>query len=220
MQDHLINKYIAEVRGIRFLTPDTFLIRFERKGMVFLAGQYVSVGLKGSTQRREYSVYSSEKDNELEILVREVVDGSVSQQLKGVKPGDELDVYGPKGTLKLRDEVPGCRHVFIATGTGIAPFHSMLISNPGIDYYIIHGVRYGVEAYERSEYDPDRYTLCTTGDSSGNHTGRVNGYISSMDVRTDDRYYLCGNSGMIYPVYNILTGRGIPAEQIHLEVYF
>ncbi|MFZ5942131.1 MAG: ferredoxin--NADP reductase [Bacteroidota bacterium] len=215
------NSIVSTVREVRFLTDNTFIIRFDRNNMPFHAGQYVSVGLKGLDQRREYSIYSGESDDYLEILVREVLDGNVSLKLKDCRPGDELLVKGPMGGLKLReDDRFEKKLVFIASGTGIAPFHSFLKSYPGIDYRLIHGVRYGEEAYEKDHYDLTRYVLCTTGDNKGNYNGRVTEYLQEKRSDPDERYYICGNSRMIYSVYDILSKRGIPAEHISLEVYF
>ena len=110
--------------------------------------------MKGELDQREYSVYNSEKDDYLEILVREVLDGKVSLQLKQCKPGQLLQVNGPFGSFGLEPfDMFSRKLVFIASGTGISPFHSFVKSYPGINYILIHGVRYKNEAYERNDYD-------------------------------------------------------------------
>ena len=150
----------------RFLTERTFVLRIERGNMQFKAGQHIIVGLEGELDQREYSVYSGEKDDYLEILVREVPDGNVSKQLKQCKPGELLKVNGPFGSFGLESfDMFSRKLVFIASGTGISPFHSFVRSYPGIDYTLIHGVRYKNEAYESKDYDPHRYILCTSKES-------------------------------------------------------
>jgi len=217
----VVSNFVSTVREVRFLTESTFIVRFDRHGMPFRAGQYVSVGLKNGAQRREYSIYSGENDDYLEILVREVINGNVSIQLMGVQPGDELAVKGPMGELMLKDEDRySSRLVFIASGTGIAPFHSFLKSYPNIDYQLIHGVRFGAEAYEKDHYDLTRYILCTSGDQSGTFHGRVTDFLEDGKAHPENRYYICGNSKMIYAVYGLLNKKGVPAERINLEVYF
>ena len=175
----------------------------------------------GELDQREYSVYSGENDDFLEILVREVIDGRVSQELKRCKPGQLLQVNGPFGTFGLEKfDMFSRKLVFIASGTGIAPFHSFVKSYPGIDYILIHGVRYNKEAYEKDDYDPRRYILCTSKESNGGHKGRVTRFLPSYPVDHDMLFYMCGNNNMIYEAYHILRDKGIPDENIFTEVYF
>jgi len=106
----------------RYFTESTFLIRMERKDFVFSAGQYIIVGLKDSLQHREYSIYSGEGDDYLDILIREIPEGDISPQLKTCKTGQYLEVRGPFGFMKLnKDKIPDQKFVLIASGTGIAP---------------------------------------------------------------------------------------------------
>jgi len=206
---------------IRFLTGETFVLRFDRGKIQFKAGQHIVVGLKGESDLREYSVYSGENDDYLEILVREVVDGTLSIQLKHCKPGELLQVNGPFGSFGIEKfDMHSRKLVFIASGTGISPFHSFVRSYPGIDYMLFHGVRYNTEAYDRNEYDPHRYFLCTSKESKGGHKGRVTRFLPHYPVDPDMLFYVCGNNNMIYEVYHILRDKGITAENISSEVYF
>jgi len=180
------------------------------------------VGLKGELNLREYSIYSGETDDYLEILVREVLDGSVSQHLKHTKPGDLLQVNGPFGAFGIEKfDLYSKKHVFISTGTGISPFHCFVRSYPLIDYTLIHGVRYSDEAYERNDYDPGRYILCTSKENSRDgHKGRVTRFLNDFKVDTNMLFYLCGNNNMIYEAYHILRNKGVLDEKIFTEVYF
>jgi ferredoxin/flavodoxin---NADP+ reductase len=209
------------IRQIRFLTEKTFVLRLDRGNIQFKAGQHIIVGLKEELNQREYSVYSGEKDDYLEILVREVLDGNVSVQLKHSKPNQLLQVNGPFGSFGLETfDMFSRKLVFIASGTGIAPFHSFVRSYPGIDYTLIHGVSYNNEAYERNDYDPHRYILCTSKEKSEGQKGRVTRFLPGYKVDSDMLFYLCGNNNMIYEVYHILRDKGIPDENIFSEVYF
>jgi ferredoxin--NADP+ reductase/benzoate/toluate 1,2-dioxygenase reductase subunit len=219
--DSAVSADFYKIRQIRFLTETTFILRFDRGNIQFKAGQHIIVGLKGELNQREYSVYSGEQDDYLEILVREVIQGSVSLQLKKCKPGQLLQVNGPFGSFGLETfDMFSRKLVFIASGTGIAPFHSFVRSYPGINYTLIHGVRYKNEAYERNEYDPKRYILCTSKDNKGDHKGRVTRFLPDFPVDYNMLFYLCGNNSMIYEVYHILRDKGIPDENIISEVYF
>jgi ferredoxin/flavodoxin---NADP+ reductase len=219
--DNMVSPVLNKITQIRFLTENTFVLRFDRGGLEFRAGQHIIVGLQGELNQREYSIYSGEQDPYLEILVREVPDGSVSLQLRECKPGDELQVNGPFGSFGIeRFDRFSKKHVFIASGTGISPFHSFIRSYPGIDYLLIHGVRYMNEAYERSDYDSNRYILCTSKEGSGLQKGRVTGFIPTYNFVPGSLYYLCGNSNMIYEVDHLLRDKMVPAENIITEVYF
>ena len=92
---------LHKIIEIRPLTERTFVLRLDRGNMQFKAGQHIIVGPDGELDQREYSVYSGEKDDYLEILVREIPDGNVSKQLKQCKPGELLKVNGPFGSFGL-----------------------------------------------------------------------------------------------------------------------
>lgn len=209
---------IHEVKKTRFLTENAFVLRFDRAGMQFRAGQHIIVGLKGELDQREYSIYSGEGDDFLEILVREVLQGNISVKLKQLREGQELQVNGPFGTFgPERADIFSAKFVFVATGTGISPFHSIIRSYPGIDYTLIHGVRFRGEAYDKDQYDPRRYFLCTS--QEGNKE-RVTGFLSNFKLTSDMSFYICGNGGMIYDVYRILKTKGVQAEKLFSEIYF
>ncbi len=219
--DYSVSTDLHKVLQIRHLTDETFVLRFDRGNMQFRSGQHIIVGLQGEMDQREYSIYSGEEDDYLEILVREVLDGKVSLQLKQCKPGQLLEVNGPFGSFGLeRSEIDSGKLIFIASGTGISPFHSFVKTYPGIDYTLIHGVRYKKEAYERHVYHPQRYVLCTSQETNDGYKGRVTGFLQKYPVDPDMLFFICGNNSMIYEVYYILRDKGIPAENILSEVYF
>jgi ferredoxin-NADP reductase len=106
----------------------------------YLAGQYI--GLRYAGNSRAYSLASSPLADELELCIRRVPDGRLSPQLcEDLSSGDSVTVRGPHGDLLLQD--PSQRDmVFLATGTGVAPFKGM------IDY-IFETDRYRVDGTER-----------------------------------------------------------------------
>jgi len=210
-----------KVTQIRFLTETTFVLRFTRGNIRFRAGQHIIVGLSGEMDQREYSIYSSEDDDHLEILVKEVEKGNISSKLKSCKQGELLQVNGPFGSFGIEPFYLNTRkHIFIATGTGISPFHSMIRTWPGINYTLIHGVRVSSEAYESNEYEPARYILCTSKENIRGRKGRVTSFLPKFRITPDMLFYLCGNGNMTYEVYYILRDKGVPDENIISEVYF
>lgn len=217
----VVAKDLHQVMQIRFLAEKTFVLRLDRGNIQFKAGQHIIVGLEGELDQREYSVYSGEKDDYLEILVRDIPEGNVSGQLKQCKPGQMLKVNGPFGSFGLESfDMFSRKLIFIASGTGISPFHSFVRSYPGIDYTLIHGVRYKNEAYESKDYDSLRYILCTSKESAGGRKGRVTRFLTGYLVDQNMLFYVCGNNSMIYEVCHILSDKGIPDERIFTEVYF
>lgn len=211
---------IHKVIHLRNLTPTTFVLRIERNGFDFKSGQYLALGKKGDIQRREYSIYSGTEDDYIEILVKEVLEGDVSKKLHKLKPGDEVEVEGPYGYFLLDESRSDKKYVFIASGTGISPCHSLIRSNPQLDYTVLHGVKYAVEAYDRSAYHPYKYIQCTSREEEGDFHGRVTDYLTKFGADATSEYFLCGNSNMIYEVFDILKEHGVKQEQIHTEVYF
>jgi len=211
-----------EVQEIRELTESTYVVRLNRNGLQFRAGQHITLGPVNEVESREYSIYSGEQDDFLDVLVKEVDDGNISKKLKRVQQGDWLNFDGPVGYFTLNDEdiQNDRRFIFVGSGTGIAPFHSFVKSYPGLDYTLIHGVRYGYEAYDRQDYDPERYVLCTSRDEEGDFHGRVTEYIKQNIYDTNALYYLCGNINMIYEVFDIMKLKGVPSNHLHAEVYF
>lgn len=211
-----------KVRSVRDLTPSAYILRFDRNNIPFRAGQHILLGRKDDLQAREYSVYSAEQDEFFEVLVKEVQEGIVSKQLKRLKSGDPVNFESPVGYFIIRDEdILTKKFLFIASGTGISPFHSFVKSYPGLDYKLLHGIRYASESYEKNDYDPDRIVLCTSRDKNGDYHGRVTDYLKAHPVEDKNTLcYFCGNCEMIHEAYDILLQQGIPSENLFAEVYF
>lgn len=116
--DTLQNRYEREhpmLVSIRFQTEDTF---------DFVPGQYVT--LRYEEVARTYSIASSPNNDEMELCIRRVPGGTLTPKLcETLAVGDEISIRGPNGDFVLTE--PSEQHlVFIATGTGVAPFKSMI----------------------------------------------------------------------------------------------
>ena len=209
------------ILDVRFLTDSTFVVRMERNGLDFQTGQFILLGLNNEKERREYSVYSGEGEDFIEVLVREIDYGKVSGKLKKLQIGETVEVEGPFGFFKFNPKnFQSEKFLFIASGTGISPFHSFVKSHPGMDYKLVHGARFGHEAYDHPDFEQERIVFCTSGDSIGGFDGRVTDYLYDERIDSDTHCFLCGNSEMIYEVFDILTGKGVPISNIYSEVYF
>lgn len=210
-----------KIISIRELTNSAFVVRLERNNFEFQTGQFMMLNIPGTDAKREYSVYSGEADDFLEVLVREVEGGKVSGRLKKLKPATEIEIEGPFGFFKFNPEkFSSKKFLFVATGTGISPFHSFIRTYPNLNYRLIHGVRLKQEAYDHADYKKEKITLCLSGDTAGDFSGRVTDYLNTFEIDNETNCFLCGNSEMIYEVFDILTEKGIPVSNIYSEVYF
>lgn len=216
-----IDDSFYKVESVRQLTNETFSLKLPKARFAFKAGQHISLGIRGDYQSREYSIYSGANDDSLEVLVKEVEYGYFTPKLRKLKAGDVVEVHGPFGKFGMEPKAAETgKFVFIASGTGIAPFRSIVRTYPEIDYTLIHGVRYAHESYDRHEYASDRYVLCTSRDTKGTYPGRLTGYLKDCTFTPETQFFLCGNSDMIFDALEILKDKGFERDQIHCEVYF
>ncbi len=217
-----ISTRLHEILDVRHLTESTFVLKLERDNIKFKAGQHLNAGPSNSIHTREYSIYSGENENFIEILVKEVADGFISPILKKQQPGNMLVIEEPVGYFSLPVKFNNQdKFLFIASGTGIAPFHSFIATHPDINYKLLHGIRNSAEKYEKDFYDPSRYIACTSRHrSDDSYFGRVTNYLEENPVEPGTRCYLCGNSSMIHDAYDILERQGVSLDMIHAEVYF
>ncbi len=216
-----IDAHYYKVIDIKNLTENTFVLTLPKSRFKYIAGQHISISILGDYQSREYSIYSAEEGENLQILVKEVDGGYFSPKLKHLKKGDLVEVHGPFGKFGLdTKKLETHKHVFIASGTGIAPFHSIVKSYPELDYQLIHGIRFTEEAYEMEDYKRDRLVLCTSRDKKGDYHGRLTEYLKKTNFDKNTSFYLCGNSDMIFDAMEILKDKGFDRDNVNVEVYF
>lgn len=117
-------------------------------GFRFESGHFVMVGMEldGKPLMRAFSIASPHYEDTLEFLSIKVPNGPLTSRLQNVKPGSEILVSNkPVGTLVVRDLKPGRRLFLLATGTGLAPFMSIIQDPETYERFdrvvLIHGVR-------------------------------------------------------------------------------
>lgn len=205
----------------RDLTDSTFVLRLERNGLEFEAGQHLQVGPPNGIHVREYSVYNAPKEDYVEILVREVDDRLVTPVLKKLHKDDHVVVNDAVGYFVIeKEKIAEKSFLFVASGTGISPFHSFVHAYPEMNYKLLHGVRKLEEAYDKDVYESSRYVSCVSGEEGGDFHGRVTHWLEKNPVSPDTLCYICGNCDMIYDVYDILEKQGVKSSNIFTEVYF
>ncbi len=207
------------------------------ENLAFTPGQFVSVieRLDGKEITRAYSIASPRGGNRFALCLNRVEDGIVSPYLFQLKPGDEVEMGEPLGYFTLRH--PGHRSVFIATGTGIAPFRSMLLEHlPKTQARItlLFGVRYEAGLLYRNEleelarqYESFRFlpTITRPTESWNGRTGRVQAHLdealalSSYEDQATLDVYICGLKEMVDDLRAELKKRGFDRKQIIYEKY-
>ena len=206
---------------IEHLTQDTFKIRVNRPDIPIKSGQCFNVGLDSIGINREYSMYSSADSQYLDFLIRSTEDGVISSALQKLNIGDLIEIDGAYGEFCLNESNNTKQeYLFIATGTGIAPFHSFVQTWPEINYKLIHGIRNEDEQYHHSDYLQGLYLPCISKPSDGSEGFRVTDYLLKNELSQDILVYICGNRKMIIDVFEILHSKGISGDKIVTEVFF
>jgi ferredoxin--NADP+ reductase len=157
------------VTSVKHWSDTLFSFRVTRPASLrFRSGEFVMIGLPGDNGKpilRAYSIASPNWDDELEFYSIKVPDGPLTSRLQHIKPGDEV-ILRPKpvGTLVLDALLPGKRMWFLATGTGFAPFASLMRDPETYERYeqiiMMHTCRtaeeltYGAELVQNLRHDP------------------------------------------------------------------
>ena len=232
---------IGKVIRIEDETNDTrrFWIQVpELETFNFIPGQFVTLDLpiheKVNKRWRSYSIASwPDNSNIFELIIVLDKQGAGTPYLfNEVKVGSELTVRGPQGVFMLKEEVLNKDIFMICTGTGIAPFRSMLhnIKNNNILYsniYLIFGCRtkdtilYYNEMMKLRETMPGFFYLPTLSREiwEGN-SGYVHPiYESLCKEKKPASFYLCGWKGMIDEAKKRLIELGYDKKDINAEVY-
>ena len=209
----------------------------------FEPGQYATLGLmgpEGKLVQRPMSISSSADDlSEYEFFIRLVDAGGFTPLLWERSVGDPINIKGAKGKFLLQDD--GQRALFVASGTGLAPFISMIETLRGRgqerDVVLLHGASHDRDLAWREQLTdlangggfPLRYVGTVSRPQNcpdwAGLTGRVEAIVEGqLDEHGLDpantTIYVCGNPDMITTVEAIATGRGFEPEQVRKELYW
>ena len=215
-----VQRHEARILTRRCLAPGLIELTLERDGMVFRAGEEITIHGPAGLGDRPYSILSGEQDEDLRILFRVVPEGALSPWLSQRRPGDRLAFSGPHGSFLLRR--PAGAAVFVATGTGIAPAVSFIRTHPALDLHLLHGVRRREDLCYGDQFRPDAYTPCVSGQqAAGCFHGRVTSWFAEQgSVQPDVDYYLCGSNAMIADMRERLLQGACSHDRIFAEPYF
>ncbi|MBS0241665.1 MAG: ferredoxin--NADP reductase [Proteobacteria bacterium] len=228
------------VLEVRHFTEKLFSFKTTRNpSFRFESGQFVMIGLEigGRPLLRAYSVTSASYDEHLEFFSIKVPNGPLTSHLASIEPGDEVLVgLKPTGTLLLGNLAPGKRLYLLATGTGFAPFASILRDPETYERFdkiiAVEGCRevaeltyatdtvMSVRSHELlGEIAADKLLYYATVTREPFHNqGRITDLIANGKLaadlglpplsRTEDRVMICGNPGMLADLKSMLEGQG------------
>jgi ferredoxin-NADP reductase len=221
-------------------TPTTKTFRFERMDgplPPFRAGQYVNlfVDVDGVLTSRPYSISSSPKDENLDLTIQQKPSGFVTRYLhKELQVGNELKSTGPKGHFYFEPLIDGKDLVFLAGGSGITPFMSMIRTmlhdedKPKI--HLLYGSRlpndviFDEELSRLAEEHSNLNYSLVISDPPESYSGLC-GFLDAKLIREQvgdvvgKTFYICGPNVMYDFCMKALDDLGVPAHKIRREVY-
>lgn len=233
--------FAETVTAVEHYTGRLFRFRTTRPASLrFRSGEFVMIGLPNSEKPvyRAYSIASPSWDDELEFYSIKVPDGPLTEHLQKIKPGDTIIMRKkPTGTLVHDALLPGKRLWMFSTGTGIAPFAS-LIRDPETyekfdEVVLTHTCReiselkYGQDLVSSIKEDPlvgelangRLHHYCTVTREDFPFTGRITDLMKSGKVfedlnlppisPQDDRGMICGSMDMLKDIKSALESYGL-----------
>lgn len=233
----------AELLSVMDETENTksffFKVR-ELESLPFRAGQFITFDLPISDKKikryRSYSIASAPNaTNEFELIISYAPLGLGSNYLwNEIKVGSTIPFKGPSGMFTLPEVIENdlC---MVATGTGIAPFRSMLLdmknkNNSTKNIYLIFGTRYLKDVLYKKEMEtlqiqlPNfKFHFTLSREDAADYTGRK-GYVHPVyeELFADKRaatFYLCGWRNMVDEAEKRIMAMGYERKDIHLELY-
>ena len=236
--------YEESVLSVRHWSETLFSFKTSRPATFrFHNGHFVMLGLMidGKPLMRAYSIASANYDDELEFLSIKVPDGALTSHLQHLQEGDSVLISRkPVGTLVVGDLKPGENLFLFATGTGLAPFMSIIQDPETYERFrkviLVHGVRYARELAYREQIQSELpgheflgeeiaekliYYPTVTREPFEN-SGRITELLNSGKLCNDlklpminpktDRAMICGSQSMLKDVCTILDNKGFKAS--------
>ncbi|MFC5387629.1 ferredoxin--NADP reductase [Aquamicrobium segne] len=233
------NVHVETVVSVKHYTDRLFSFRITRpQSLRFRSGEFVMIGLPNAQKPvyRAYSIASPSWDEELEFFSIKVPNGPLTEHLQKIQPGDTILMrHKSTGTLVLDALTPAKRVFMFSTGTGIAPFASLLRDPDTYDRFdeviLTHTCRdraeltYGQDLLANLRKDPligefaGRVTLynSTTREETP-VMGRITHLIENGKLFSDlgieplnretDRVMICGSMNMLHDVKALVEARG------------
>ncbi|MCM2346082.1 benzoate 1,2-dioxygenase electron transfer component BenC [Acidovorax soli] len=225
-------KFSGTVAGVERYSDSAYELALEvpEDAPAFLPGQYVNIGVPGSGQHRSYSFSSATGASRMTFLIKQVPEGLMSSWLTSAQAGSKLEMTGPLGSFYLR---PVTRPLlFLAGGTGLAPFLSMLetLAQQGCiqPIHMLYGVTRDqdlvmvdrLEGYARRIPGFTFGTCVADASTSHPHQGYVTDHMAPAALHDGNvDVYLCGPPPMVDAVQRHFKAAGIAPASFHYEKF-
>ena len=206
---------------VKEINSDLFELIVERNGLEFIPGDCAAI-YTSDDKSRPYSIASGNTEEELRFVIRKMDGGEVSPWLMIQQPGDQIRITPPFGWFRPGQDIGDAPFVFIATGTGIAPFLSYQKTFEKQPEQCLYGVRHEADAFGYStlkEWCPTHLAVSRK-KSETYHNGRVTDLLGQLSFMDGTHYYCCGLESMVNDVGEWLENNGVNLTHIHREVFF
>ncbi|MCF7872027.1 FAD-dependent oxidoreductase [Candidatus Woesearchaeota archaeon] len=215
-------KLTDEVYRISFTHPDKFS---------FKAGQFIQIKFEKNEEIkwRAYSILNPPSHNSMiEIIVKIVDGGFASEILKESFHGNKFEIKGPFGQFIFDEQDTSENIVMICTGTGVAPFHSILKENllkfPNKNFTLLFGVKTLSNMFLKEQFDVMekrhsnfKFVPVLSKESWEGKIGHVQQFIPKPDGKTT--YYICGLKELVLETEQLLKDNKVPEDKIKKERY-
>lgn len=231
------------VSNRKFLADDVYEITFHLKNPLdieFRAGQFVNIRVDDGKEKiffRSYSILSPPKEkNMIKSCIKIIPDGRCSKWLSQIEIGAKVVFMGPVGMFAFNEKSKK-EAMFVATGTGITPIHSMIVDQlekgNASEMQLIWGFRYEKDIFYQEElkrlaekYPNFKMTIIVSRPQEGwtGEKGRVTNFLEknftsgSLDPKRS-QIYICGVEEMVQDAKDLCIQKGVPAEEVHFEKY-
>ena len=208
------------VKRVNIVNNDLFELVIERNDVEFMPGDCTAI-YTDTDKSRPYSIASGSKENELKFLIRKMEGGEVSPWLMNRVPGDPIRITPPFGWFRPGQDIGESPFVFLATGTGIAPFLSYMHTFTKPPAHCLFGVRHEADAIGFSKLrDFCTTQLAVSREKTEHHHGHLTDLLGTLPLDQNTHYYCCGLESMVNDTSEWLQDKGVGLMQIHREVFF
>ena len=228
LRTEFIETVARDTKKFRFSVLSTSPLIPTEEEFGYASGQFLSLKFS-DTAWRAYSIASHPDEEFIEFVIRYVPNGTASDVFWKTKIGDTFEFKGPFGELEL-SETKEAHLVFCATGTGIAPFRSMILEEKKKESPRKMTLLYGGRNAEDISYLDEianwsenlKVILGLSREEKNNidlpwEPCRITEFLEKGNWEQNTEFYICGSGSMVKSVNELLESKGIKKEKIFME---
>lgn len=225
-----IARFTTTVLERKELTDDVIILTLScPEDFTFKEGQFVTLKVtKGEeTKSRSYSILNPpSQKGKIDLCIKIVEDGFASGVFKETKVGDSFPIIGPLGHFVFKENDENQESIFLGSGTGIVPLHSMIMENvskfPNKKFILLFGVRYRKGRFLHDEFKKLEeqhqnftYVPILSREEGATNKGHVQNFLpEDLNGKT---FYFCGLKSMIEQTKEVLLSKGVNPKDINFE---